>query len=180
MSESRKKASKNPVKPPEHPKYSVMVVAAVTVKKERNGSSRQAITKYIKANYKVGENAGVHIKQALKRGVASGELLQVKGVGASGSFKVAKKVEVKKPKVTKPKKPAVKKPAVKKAAAKKAPAKKTPTKKAPAKKSGKKKASKSPKRTKSAGKTKKPSKAPKKAAKSPKSKTPAKKQKAKK
>ena len=167
MSESTKKASKNPVKPPEHPKYSVMVVAAVTVKKERNGSSRQAITKYIKANYKVGENAGVHIKQALKRGVASGELLQVKGVGASGSFKVAKKVEVKKP-------------AVKKAAAKKAPAKKTPTKKAPAKKSGKKKASKSPKRTKSAGKTKKPSKAPKKAAKSPKSKTPAKKQKAKK
>ena len=113
-----------------HPKYIDMIVAAVTALKERNGSSRQAIAKYIKATYKVADNADVHIKQALKRGVVSGALSQPKGAGASGSFKVVPK------KVAAPKKkPAAKKPAAKKPAAKKAAAKKsTPKKKTAAKK----------------------------------------------
>ena len=125
----KKKAA--PKKPAEHPKYIDMIVAAIVALKERNGSSRQAIVKYIKANYKVGDNSDVHVKMALKRGVASGALAQPKGTGASGSFKVVKKAEPKK------KKPAAKKPAAKKPAAKKAkkPAKKsTPKKKKPAKK----------------------------------------------
>ena len=115
-------------KPAEHPKYSEMIEAAVVALKERSGSSRQAIVKYVAANYKVSDNAAVHIKQALKRGVASGALVQVKGTGASGSFKVAKKEAPKKPAAKKPaaKKPAAKKPAAKKAAAKKSPAKKKP------------------------------------------------------
>ena len=176
-----KKPAKPAKAPPEHPKYSVMVGAAIAALKDRNGSSRQAISKHIKANYKVGDNASVHIKMALKKGVALGELSQVKGVGASGSFKLAKK-EVKKPKPAKAKKPAVKKPAAKKAATKKAATKKAPTKKAAAKKTGKKKTSKSPvKSTKKSGGKKKPSKTTtKKAAKSPKAKTAAKKQKSKK
>ena len=108
MSEAPKKKSAAPKKPAEHPKYIDMIVAAIVALKERNGSSRQAIQKYIKANYKVGENADVHIKMALKRGVTSGTLSQPKGTGASGSFKVVKKAEPKK------KKPAAKKPAAKK------------------------------------------------------------------
>ena len=122
-----------PKKPADHPKYIEMIVAAVNVLKDRNGSSRQAILKYIKANYKVGDNADVHVKMALKRGVVSGTLNQTKGTGASGSFKLVKKAEPKK------KKPAAKKPAAKKSPAKKPAAKKakksaTPKKKAAAKK----------------------------------------------
>ena len=119
----KKKAA--PKKPADHPKYSDMIAAAITALKERTGSSRQAIVKYISANYKVGDSAGTHVKLALKRGVASGALKQVKGAGASGSFKNAEKP---KPKAKKPaaKKPAAKK--VKKAVAKKPAAKKTPKK----------------------------------------------------
>jgi hypothetical protein len=137
-----------PKKPAEHPKYIDMVTAAIEALKERTGSSRQAILKYIQANYKVGDNCGVHVKLALKRGVTSGALLQPKGTGASGSFKVVKKVaEKKKPAAGKKpavaKKPAAKKAATKKPAAKKAAAKKTPSKKktTPAKKPAKKPAS---------------------------------------
>ena len=142
-------------KPADHPKYIDMITAAITALKERTGSSRQAITKYIKANYKVGDNADTHIKMALKRGVASGALAQPKGTGASGSFKVVKKAEPKKKAATK-KKPAAKKPAAKKPAAKKS----TPKKKAAAKKSTPKKKKPAAKKASSAKKTKKPAKKP--------------------
>ncbi len=135
-----KKAAKKavPKKPAEHPKYIEMIVAAITALKERNGSSRQAIAKYIKGNFKVGDNAGVHLKGALKRGVSGGKLTQTKGTGASGSFKVAKKAEAT------AKKSAVKKPAAKKAAAKKPAVKKTAAKKTAAKKTAKKTSAKKP------------------------------------
>ena len=107
-SPAKKKPSK-PKKPADHPPYSEMIKAAIVALKERGGSSRQAIEKYIKANYKVGE-VGPHLKTALKRGVAGGKLVHTKGVGASGSFKVPKE-EKKAPKkpAKKPKKPAAKK-----------------------------------------------------------------------
>lgn len=170
MSQAADKKKAAAKKPAEHPKYIDMVCAAIVDLKERNGSSRQAIVKYITANYKVSDNASVHIKLALKRGVTSGALVQTKGAGASGSFKV-KKVE-------KPKKPAtVKKPAAKKvkkpAAAKKPVAKKSTPKKKPATKKSANAAKKSTPKKKPAAK--KP------AAKKPKAKkTPAKKPKAKK
>ena len=164
-------AKKKPVaaakKPADHPKYIDMVKAAIAALKERNGSSRQAIVKYIKANYKVGDNADVHIKIALKRGGVSGELAQPKGTGASGSFKLPKKTEPKKKPAAK--KPATKKPATKKPAAKKPATKKTtPKKKKPVvkKTSSVKKAKKPAKKTTG----KKPA-----AKKTPKKKTPAKK-----
>ena len=124
MSDAKPKKVAAPKKPAEHPKYIEMVVAAITALKERTGSSRQAIAKYIKANYKVGDNPNPHLKQALRKGVASGVLSQPKGNGASGSFKLVKKEA--KPK----KKPAAKKPAAKKSTPKKksAPKKKTPKK----------------------------------------------------
>lgn len=149
MTETAKKSA--PKKPAEHPKYIDMISAAISALKERNGSSRQAILKYISSNFKVGESANVHLKVALKKGVASGVLAQPKGVGASGSFKLVKKAAEPKKKPAAPKKkPAAKKPATKKAAPKKKPAAKkttTPKKtKKPAKKasSAKKSAAKKP------------------------------------
>ncbi|XP_071961673.1 late histone H1-like [Antedon mediterranea] len=172
-------------KPAAHPTYIDMISAAIGALKERNGSSRQAIAKYILANYKVDPaNMKTHLRMALKRGVESNKLVQPKGTGASGSFKLnqaaakadaaakAKKEKAKKKavadkekKATKTKKPAAKK--AKKPAAKKAT--KSPKK---AKKSEKKKLSSKPKKAKSPAKkpkTKKPKKPKaKKASKSPK------------
>merc|ERR1712018_588021 len=114
---AKKKAAK-PKKPANHPKYSDMIKAAITSLKERGGSSRQAILKYISANYKVGDNAASHLKLALRAGVKNGSLAQSKGTGASGSFKLgAKKPAPKKAKS--PKK--AKKPAAKKSPKKKSP-----------------------------------------------------------
>ena len=174
MSDATKKsAAKKVVKPAEHPKYEEMIKAAIVALHERSGSSRQAIIKYIKANYKVGENCEVHTKLALKRAVAAGKLTQVKGMGASGSFKITKvekttkvvtkktttaakkpsaKPKVAKPKTTKPKKAAEKKTTKtakpkKPAAPKKSPAKKAAAKpKAKAAPKSKKQVAKSPKK----------------------------------
>ena len=163
-SSPKKKAAAK--KPATHPKYSEMIAAAILALKERSGSSRQAILKYISANYKVGDNPGTHLKLALKRGVASGALKQVKGTGASGSFRVAEKPKPAKKAAKKPaKKPAAKKPA-KKTAAKKKPAAKKPAakkskatpkkaaKKPAAKKAAKKPAAKKPAAKKTAAKKK--------------------------
>ena len=128
-------------KPADHPKYVEMISAAIGSLKERSGSSRQAILKYVQANYKVSDGASTHVKLALKRGVAGGALKQVKGTGASGSFKIAEKPKAK----PKAKKPAAKKPAAKKA-------KKPAAKKAPAKKAAKKSAKKPAKKAKKAKK----------------------------
>merc|ERR1712141_897825 len=131
-----KKASK-PKAPAAHPTYSEMIAAAVGALKERGGSSRQAILKYILKNFKVGPNetsVNSHLKLALRAGVKKGSLKQSKGTGASGSFRLGEKPKApKKPaakKAAKPKKakspkkakkkPAAKKPAAKKPAAKKA------------------------------------------------------------
>jgi len=142
-----------PKKVAEHPTYAVMVSAAIASMKERKGSSKQAIAKYICANYKVGPKYNGPLKMALRKGVEAKPLVQVKGTGASGSFKLAKveKPAVKKPAPKKPaaKKPAAKKTAAKKPAAKKSPkktVKKAPAKKAPAKKPAVKVAKKSPKK----------------------------------
>lgn len=176
--------AKKPAKPVEHPKYSVMIGAAIAALKERGGSSRQAILKYIMANYKVGSETtkiNARVKTALKAGVTGGALKQAKGTGAAGSFKLgekpkapAKPKKVKKPKAA-AKKPAAKKPkspakkAAKKPAAKKA---KSPAKKA-AKKPAAKKAAKSP--AKKVAKPKKVAKSPAKKAAKPAKKAPAKK-----
>ena len=148
MSAPAKKASK-PKAPAAHPKYSVMIAAAITSLKDRTGSSRQAILKYICANYKVdAAKAAVQVRLALKRGVAKGALKMARASGkGAGSYKVVKaekpkKVKkAKKPKAKKPKK-AAKKPAAKKAAKKPKKAAKKPAAKKPAKKAAKKPAAK--------------------------------------
>lgn len=168
-----KKAPVKAKKPTVHPTYSEMVKTALGSLKERGGSSRQALLKYIMANFKVGTDSkavNVHLKIALRNGVKKETIKQSKGTGAAGSFKLGEQPKPKKEKITKAKKPTAKKvtkpkaakpakPAGTKKAAKKATTgdkktvtkpKKT-TKKAVAKKTPKKttKTTKSPKKTKS-------------------------------
>merc|ERR1712080_681271 len=144
------KKAKKPAKKAEHPTYDAMISAAIGGLKEKSGSSRKAILKYILANYKVGDNKEKvqnRVRLAVKRMAAAKKLVpgRAKGKGA-GCFKLAEKPKkakkVKKPKkkaakkVKKAKKPKAKK--AKKPAAKKAPKKKAAPKKKPAKKAAKK------------------------------------------
>merc|ERR1712240_967169 len=132
-----KKAAK-PKAPAAHPKYSVMIAAAITALKDRTGSSRGAILKHIVANNKVdAAKAATQVRLALKRGVAKGAFKMArasgKGAGSYKLVKVAKPKKVKKAKKPKAKKPKAKKPKAakkaKKPAAKKA---KKPAAKKPA------------------------------------------------
>ena len=66
-----------------------MIKAAVLALKDRSGTSRQAVVKYITANYNVGNNAEYHVKTAIKRMTSANVLVQTKGKGASGSFKLS-------------------------------------------------------------------------------------------
>ncbi|XP_062285667.1 histone H1-like isoform X5 [Scomber scombrus] len=146
----KKKAAAKPKKT--GPSVSELIVTAVSASKERSGVSLAALKKALAAGgYDVDKNKA-RVKTAVKSLVAKGTLVQTKGTGASGSFKMSK-VETKPVKKAAPKakKPAAKKPA----AAKKA-------KTAAAKKS--------PKKVKKPAAAKKVAKSPKKAAKSPKKK----------
>merc|ERR1712106_114635 len=163
------KVKKAPKAPAAHPKYSVMIAAAITTLKDRTGSSRQAILKSIVANNKVdAAKAAVQVRLALKRGVVKGALKMARATGkGAGSYKLVKVVKPKKvkkakkpkaKKVKKAKKPAVKKAkkpkkAAKKPAAKKA-AKKQAAKNPAAKKPAAKKAAKKPAAKKAAPKKK--------------------------
>lgn len=156
--------AKAPRAKPSHPPTNEMVHAAIKGLKERGGSSLIAIKKYIAANYKVDvEKLSPFIKRALKSGVAKGDLVQAKGHGANGSFKVAAKDKPAKKAAKSPKKKATAakakqspKKAAKKATKKPAPAKAKKTPKAAAKKPTKaKKVAKSPAKKPKAPKAKK-------------------------
>lgn len=164
MASPVKAVKKVAAKKPEHPPVAEMVKTALKELKDRKGSSLAAIKKHIAANNKVADVSKLapFIKKFLKKAVEQGTLLQVKGTGASGSFKLNKeKVEkpkkpkaAPKPKAEKPKKDAKKKkattPKKKPAAPKKAASSKKATKpkaekkakKAPAKPKVEKKATK--------------------------------------
>merc|ERR1712002_1293207 len=112
-------ARKNPL----HPTYDVMIKEAITNLKDRKGSSRQAIIKYIQTNYTISdkkpEALGVQVRLALKRETAKGNLKNVKGF--NGSYKIKKDTDDDVPKPTKKRK----------ATAGKKEAKKTPAKRKP-------------------------------------------------
>ncbi|KAJ5624622.1 hypothetical protein N7510_000931 [Penicillium lagena] len=130
-----------------------MIKDAIVNLKERNGSSRQAIKKYVTANNKLNVASqatfDAQFNKAIKAGVEKGEFTQPKG--PSGPVKLAKKDTAAKPAAkpaakataksttkTTAKKPAAKATATKKAAPKKTAAKagtkKTTTKKTTASK----------------------------------------------
>lgn len=115
--------AKKPGTKPSHPPTSQLVNGAIKALKERNGSSLQAIKKYIATNNKVDtDKLSPFIKKYLRKATESGKLVQTKGKGASGSFKLSAaslKPKVEKKKKSKPvKKAGTKKP--KSAKAKKA------------------------------------------------------------
>ena len=71
--------------PSHHPRYIDMICEAIKSLKERTGSSRQSIMKYIMGKYHLDEkSASRSLNQALKSGVSKSILKQMKGVGANG------------------------------------------------------------------------------------------------
>merc|ERR1712061_371003 len=126
--------AKKVAKPAAHPPFKAMILTAIKALKERGGSSRQAILKYVVANNKVdAAKAAGPLKLALRKALAAGTIVKAKAAGkGAGKFKAGK---VEKPKKVKK----AKKPAAKKA---KKPAKKAAKK--PAKKAAKKPAAKKP------------------------------------
>merc|ERR1719183_2938672 len=104
--------------------YYEMIKTAVVALKDRTGSSSAAIKSYIVANNKDIAFKQHLLRAALKKGVETGKLVQVK---ASYKLSAEEKKTTKKKPVAKI--PATKKTAVKKAAVKKPVAKKPTTKK---------------------------------------------------
>lgn len=154
-----------PKSKPSHASYQDMITQAIVTLKDRNGSSRQSLKKFVKANNNLSVTDAMFdslFNKALRAGVEKGIFEQPKG--ASGGTKLAKKAAVKK------ESDKVKKPAVKKDAKKPAAKKETKKPAAPKKEGEKKKAA--PKKE-----TKEKKAAPKKAS-ADKSKAPASKPKA--
>ncbi|KAI0985415.1 hypothetical protein GJ496_010759 [Pomphorhynchus laevis] len=90
----------------EHPTFKNMVFAAIRADKSKKGISRQAILKYIMANYSVGQDAKTvnrRVKPILKKMMQSGEMQVLSGTGCSGRYKVEKHIS------KEPAKPAAKK-----------------------------------------------------------------------
>ena len=104
--------------------------------KDRTGSSRQAIAKYVCANYQVdADKAAFHLRRALKKGLEDGVFKTARQSGkGAGSFRL---VEKKKKPVVKKVKPSSKKSAVDAAKKAKSSAKKKPAVKAVAAKKSK-------------------------------------------
>lgn len=78
----------------DHPPVWVMVKAAIMNLKERKGSSRQAILKYIVSNYKVETSTKFKalMKRCVAKAITDGKLVKTKGsFKLSGEEKVAKK-----------------------------------------------------------------------------------------
>lgn len=165
----KKKGTSKPKKPAAHPKYSQMIKEAISGLKERGGSSRQAILKYIVKHYNVGKDEKTvnnHLKLALRAGVKNSSLKQAKGTGATGRFAVGAKKESAKPKKARKPKAAAKKTkkpkkAPKEGAKKKVAAKKVKKTKSPKKAKATPGAAPKVKKTKSPKKTTKKAKKPK-------------------
>ena len=83
---------KSDVKTPAHPPTATLVNEAIGKLNEKGGSSLQAIKKYISETHKLdAEKLAPFIRKYLKSAVIKGALLQPKGKGAAGSFKLAVK-----------------------------------------------------------------------------------------
>ncbi|XP_038643289.1 histone H1-like [Scyliorhinus canicula] len=119
------------------PKLGEQILQLVAGCSDRNGMSLFAIKKALSGSGVDVAKRGSQIRLTIKRKVEKGSLVQTKGQGASGSFKIPKKES--QGKMGKVKKPTANKSLVKKTAAKKVRTKKTAAQKSPAKKSAAKK-----------------------------------------
>ncbi|KAJ2939294.1 hypothetical protein O0L34_g13390 [Tuta absoluta] len=76
-----------------------MIHSALGELKSRKGVSLHAIKKYMVETYNVDMNKiNFYIKKYIKMGVEDGTIVQTKGIGASGSFKLAPGKKIEKPK----------------------------------------------------------------------------------
>uniref|UniRef100_UPI00398EB3C4 histone H1-like n=1 Tax=Pristiophorus japonicus TaxID=55135 RepID=UPI00398EB3C4 len=128
-----KKKKAAPRSGPAGPKLGDQILKVVADGKDRRGTSLAAIKKALASKGVDVEKRGFQIRSCIKKNVMNGSLKQIKGTGASGSFKIAN-TDPQGKVGKKVKKPAAKKSPAKKAAAKKSPAKKATTKKSSAKK----------------------------------------------
>ncbi|XP_072423006.1 histone H1-like [Chiloscyllium punctatum] len=142
-----KKKATAPRQKTSDPELGELILNVIGDIKDRKGASLSAVKKGLeRSGIDVGKR-NAQIKMSIRRCLANGSLVLVKGQGVSGSFKLPKNpVKAKAGKKTGTsavaKKPAVKKSPATKVTAKKSPAKKATVKKSPAKKaSGKKTAS---------------------------------------
>merc|ERR1712141_860530 len=105
------KAAAKPKVPAAHPPYASMIKAAIKALGDKKGSSRQAILKYICANYKVdAAKAGSRVRIALKKLVTSKAIVAAAAAGkkGAGSFKLplrSPKPSQLRPKSQRPRKP---------------------------------------------------------------------------
>ncbi|XP_061655725.1 histone H1-like [Phyllopteryx taeniolatus] len=80
------------------PSASELILQAVAASNDRNGVSLVALKKYLAGKgYDVEKNRA-RLKAVIKGMVVKGAIVQIKGTGASGSFKMSKKNEDNKPK----------------------------------------------------------------------------------
>ncbi|NXG64184.1 H110 protein, partial [Hemiprocne comata] len=159
----KKAAGGSKARKPAGPSVTELITKAVSASKERKGLSLAALKKALAAGGYDVEKSNSRIKLGLKSLVSKGTLVQIKGTGASGSFRLSKKpgeVKEKAPKkrtaAAKPKKPAAKKPVSATKKPKRAvTAKKSPKKVKKSAVSAAKKATKSPQKATKAAKPKK-------------------------
>ncbi|GFT86197.1 late histone H1 [Nephila pilipes] len=94
----KKKSSEKPMatRNAKHPKVSEMVVLSIAMLNDRNGSSYRAIKKYISSNFNVDEKKiAAYIKRYIYTAVASGIIIQTKGKGVQGSFRLGGNMKLK-------------------------------------------------------------------------------------
>uniref|UniRef100_A0A8C2Z5K6 Histone H1 n=1 Tax=Cyclopterus lumpus TaxID=8103 RepID=A0A8C2Z5K6_CYCLU len=72
------------------PSVAELIVKAVAASKERSGVSAAAVKKSLTAGGYDVEKNNSRVKTAIKSLVTKGTLVQTKGIGASGSFKISK------------------------------------------------------------------------------------------
>jgi len=110
-----------------HQPWAIMITEAVTSLNERGGSSLPAIKKFVLSHNDVDDKQLTpHMRRGMNAALATGKLVQVKGHGLNGSFKLSKK-KINKDKAAKENAPKMEK---KKKSHKKDSAKKTTMKKA--------------------------------------------------
>jgi len=83
---------------PSHPTYLEMAEEAVAKLQERKGASRISILKYILANFPLGEataQISARLRAAMMKGLETGVLVKISGLGMNGRFKLAKKTSKK-------------------------------------------------------------------------------------
>uniref|UniRef100_UPI00398F2D32 histone H1-like n=1 Tax=Pristiophorus japonicus TaxID=55135 RepID=UPI00398F2D32 len=135
-----KKKKAAPRSGPAGPRLGDQILKVVADGKDRRGTSLAAIKKALAAKGVDVEKRGFQIRSSIKKNVMNGSLKQIKGTGASVSFKIAN-TDPQGKVGKKVKKPAAKKSPAQKAAAKKSPAQKATATKSPAKEAAAKKTS---------------------------------------